>query len=120
MLDAQEVVYRKLIVCMEDQQCYLDATLTLAKLSRMAGTNTTYLSKAINQRYGCGFREMVNNYRVQRAKKIIEETGESSYIVGIRCGFPSRSSFYSIFQKSTGTSPRRYLASLKEKEVKKM
>ncbi len=120
MLDAKEEVYRKLKVCMEDQQCYLDASLTLAKLSRIAGTNTTYLSKVINQRYGCSFRDLVNNYRVERAKKIIEETGESSYTVGIRCGFPSRSSFYSIFLKITGTSPRRYLAAHKEKEFKKM
>lgn len=120
MLDAENVVYNKVISCMEDQQCYLDATLTLAKLSRIAGTNTTYLSKVINQRYGCSFREMINRYRVQRAKKIIEETGESSYTVGIRCGFPSRSSFYSVFQKATGTSPRRYREALKENDIKKM
>lgn len=120
MLDAKEEVYRKLKVCLEDQQCYLDATLTLAKLSRIAGTNTTYLSEVINQRYGCSFRDLLNNYRVQRAKRIIEETGESSYTVGIRCGFPSRSSFYSVFQKITGTSPRKYRTALKDNDVKKM
>lgn len=82
-------------------------------LADLVGSNTKYVSYAINRCLGKSFPSMVNGYRVGEAcRRLREEAGERTYTIesiAAECGFKSRTNFSTIFKKSTGLSPREYL-----------
>ena len=39
----------------------------------VSGTNTTYLSNAVNNYFGCNFKQLLNKYRVEYAKSLLLE-----------------------------------------------
>ena len=66
-------IYDKLVFYLEQKQVYLDQHLTLAKLSAMVGTNSAYLSNTVNQRFGCNLPTLINRYRIERAKQLMDQ-----------------------------------------------
>lgn len=97
---------------LEEKQAFLDADLSLKKMSTIICTNTLYLSAAINQCLGCNFRTMLNNYRVSYAKLFLRQTGMGSVNFSefhARCGFRSKSAFYVAFKGRTGKTPLQFL-----------
>lgn len=106
-------IYNKVKSTIEADKLYLRSDISLAMLSRIVGTNTVYLSQAVNEGYGCNFSTMINRYRVNH---IIEEASRSSQrieIVAAKYDFWSRSTFYDAFRQVTGMTPRRYMNKLK-------
>ena len=81
------------------------------------GTNTTYLSNTVNRRFGVNLKTLVNRYRVNHAKRLME-VWDSAFDIGelIRAsGFSSRSIFYSAFRREVGMTPTRYWSRLERK-----
>ena len=78
----------------------------------IVGTNTTYLSNTVNRCFGVNLKTLVNRYRVDHAKRLIQELGSLSDIEEVirASGFSSRSIFYSSFRREVGMTPTRYLA----------
>lgn len=77
----------------------------------IVGTNTTYLSNAINACAGKNFRQLVNDYRINYALYLMTKDEDLSSIRGLhlRCGFSSVSVFYDAFKRRTGSSPLQML-----------
>jgi tetratricopeptide (TPR) repeat protein len=50
---------------------YLNENLTLAETARMLGSNTSYLSRLINEHYNVNFSAFLNKYRIEEAKRMI-------------------------------------------------
>ena len=94
----EDDIYRNIIFQLEVKKVYLDSKLTLTKFSSIVGTNTTYLSNTVNRRFGVNL------------KGLIRESGEQTDMGEVirRCGFSSRSIFYSAFRRETGISPMKY------------
>lgn len=101
-------IYNNVKERLETEHLYLDPKLTLRKLSRIIGTNTVYLSRAINEGYGKTYKEVVNGYRVKYLMQLMRGTENNIEQLALRCGFGSRSTFYSAFMQYTGLSPHRY------------
>ena len=80
--------------------------------SRVVGTNTVYLSKAINQTAGCSFSTLVNRYRIAHLISEAEKSGENIERLAAQYGFWSRSTFYDVFRHQTGITPHRYMQQL--------
>ena len=55
------------------KEIFKDPDLKIWDLSKMLGTNRTYISRFINQEYNRNFYNHVNHYRVEYIKKIAEE-----------------------------------------------
>jgi AraC-like DNA-binding protein len=110
-------IYRKVLLNFDEKKVYLDPSLSLIKLSEIVGTNTTYLSNAINKYCGCNLRTFINQYRVETAKNLLSEGSCNMKELYRLCGFASRSAFYAAFQRVAETSPLGYLVELKKKEV---
>lgn len=106
----EDDIYRNIIFQLEVKKVYLDSKLTLTKFSSIVGTNTTYLSNTVNRRFGVNLKGLINRYRVEHAKGLIRESGEQTDMGEVirRCGFSSRSIFYSAFRRETGISPMKY------------
>lgn len=109
------LIYNKVKQSLEEEGLFLDPGLSLKMLSKVIGTNTVYLSRAINEGYGCSFTAMVNRYRVEYLVKRALRTKESIEDINAKCGFWSRSTFYDVFRELKGMTPKRYIESMKEK-----
>ncbi len=101
-------IYKGILYQLEIRQVFLDASLSLKKLSAMLETNQTYLSNVVNKYFGCNLKELVNTYRVEYAKELLRSDQCSLSEMPSHCGFASKSAFYSAFGKLTGMSPLCY------------
>jgi AraC-like DNA-binding protein len=71
------------------------------------------LSATINTCYGKNFRNLINDYRVEEAKRKLGDPALSHLSVlgiGLESGFNSEASFYRIFKQHTSLSPAAYAA----------
>lgn len=85
---------------------WLNPNLNIWEVSNHLGTNRSYISKIINDDIGCNFNHYVNSYRVQEAKKLLEEKRELSLLqVSEQSGFGSINSFFRIFKLFENNTP---------------
>ena len=101
-------IYKGILYQLEIRRVFLDASLSLKKLSEMLETNQTYLSNVVNKYFGCNLKELVNTYRVEYAKELLRSGRCPLAEMPGRCGFASKSAFYSAFSRIVGMSPLYY------------
>lgn len=101
---------------MTEHKLYTDQSLTVQSMAERLGTNRTYLSRAVNEITGKTFPQLVNDYRIREAIRLISDTEVNIPLKQIcrEVGFSSMSTFYAIFQTSTGMTPALYRAKLKD------
>ena len=102
-------IYKDVLHSLEVDKVFLNPSLSLMKFSVIVGTNTTYLSNAVNEHCGCNLRALVNRYRIEYAKKLLDSGECGINELPKKSGFASRSAFYSAFQKMEGVPPISYL-----------
>lgn len=110
----QEVRKQMIDDLMQYQQIYTKVNLTITDMAMMLGTNRSYLSQTINQEYGVNFATFINHYRVENAKKIMLQNSYLSDMQAINdaiasSGFAGESTFYRVFRKETGMSPKEWM-----------
>lgn len=96
---------------LEEEKVYLHPTLNIQELSRKLSIPQQEVSQVINARFNKKFRDLINEYRVEEVKKMLnnEKMAHMSILgVALECGFNSEATFYRIFKKSTGFSPKEY------------
>jgi AraC-like DNA-binding protein len=74
------------------------------------------LSELINSRMGCNFYDFVNKYRIEDVKQLMVDPKYKNFTIlaiALEAGFPSKSTFNSIFKKFTGLTPSEYKSGLK-------
>ncbi len=98
-----------------EEKLYQNPELSLSEISRKLQTNTSIISKAINQGFEMNFNDFINNYRIEAIKELFAK-GEhkKSTLLGIAydCGFNSKATFNRAFKKNTGFSPKDYLITI--------
>ncbi|MEP1097368.1 MAG: AraC family transcriptional regulator [Cyclobacteriaceae bacterium] len=106
---------------LEIEKVYLDDALNLEELARSLDFSKKYVSDLINQRFGSSFKEVLNQYRVEEAKRLMKRelgTNPPLITIGHQSGFNNKVSFYRTFKKQTGKSPSAYFQSLKSGQSK--
>ncbi len=95
---------------MKTEKPYLDSELNLIKLSEMVSVSGHHLSYVINAGFQKNFFQYVNEYRVEYAKKLLEDKNSKFSILGIayESGFNSKTSFNTTFKKLTRTTPSEF------------
>lgn len=78
--------------------------LSLADLARHLGTNTNYLSRALNEGLGQNFSEFVNRQRIAEAQRRLDGPGDVLDIA-LEVGFGSKASFNRAFLAYAGMTP---------------
>lgn len=90
---------------------YLNPNLSLQVLSKELDLSEGHLSQLINNSSNVNFNDYINSYRINDAKKMLENTEYENYTIvaiGLEAGFNSKSSFYTAFKKHTGKTPLEY------------
>lgn len=111
--EMQSGLWIRLQELMEREKLYLRNDLTLSELARKLNTNTTYLSKVINDITQQNFSNYLNNFRIDEACRLLSGPhGRNLTIEGIAqsVGFNSKSAFNAAFKKIKYVTPSEYLS----------
>ena len=110
--DGREIdrgIYKNLLYQLEIRKVFLNPKLSLKKLSVMIETNQTYLSNVVNRYFECNLKGLLNRYRVEYAKELLRADCSTLENLPKKCGFASKSPFYTAFKKITGMTPIQYM-----------
>lgn len=95
------------LLCSKD--IYTDEYLSLEKLSSLVNVSTHQLSEFINTHYNKNYSLFINEYRVNKAQKLLLEKPEFTILgIAYEVGFKSKSSFNEAFFKITGITPSQF------------
>lgn len=96
---------------MEENETYLDPTLSLHSLARQANIPSRELSLLINHQLSKHFFDYVNEFRIEKAKTLLKNPDKKDLTVLeilYDVGFNSKSSFNTAFKKQCGVTPTEY------------
>lgn len=106
---AQSVrIAEKINTAMENEQLYLDSSLSLQKLAKHTAISPNYISQTLNETLGLNFFDYVNQWRIEAAKPHIIANQSSVLDIALAAGFNARSSFYKAFKQQTGVTPSEF------------
>ena len=108
-LTAEQQLYRRLCLLMDEQQPYTDETLNRNALARLLGTNAKYVEQAIRQcSKGETVSDFINRYRLEHVARLLKTTDDPIAIIGVLSGIPSRTTLIRIFRNTYGMTPSEY------------
>jgi len=106
-----EEIVGRIISVVESEKLYQETELTLQQLADRLELPPYVLSQAINDGLKKNFYDLINNYRVEEAKRLLAEESNQQYTilsVGFEAGFNSKTTFNTVFKKFTGLTPTAY------------
>ena len=107
----------KIIWEFNKNKIYRNSELTINDVAKIVGSNRTYLSNAINQKFNQNFCTFVNGFRIIELERLMLEYPEmvsSQYVLS--CGFGSLNSMKRAVVAITGMSFSIFKSSLLEKK----
>ena len=97
---------------------FLGQQFTIDDLATTLGTNTSYLSCLINERYGMNFSAWVSSLRIVEAKRLMTEQPDMKLEnIAYTIGFSSASYFSKVFSMQEGLSPAAWRKSRQERHA---
>ena len=108
-MNDDEDLTQRISLLMEQEQVYLDSNLKLSDLTRLLVRNRTAISACINSKWNCSFSQLVNNYRVTHAQRLMNKQADIKIAeVWMNSGFTTESSFFRAFKNVTGMTPMEW------------
>ncbi|ALM49758.1 hypothetical protein AMR72_13120 [Flavobacterium psychrophilum] len=109
-LDAEKLnlIGQKLSIITE-KELYLNPDFSLEEAAKELKVTKHLLSQYVNEILGKSFSNLIKEYRIEKAKKLIEtEKNLTLESLGYDSGFSSKSTFFTAFKKITGLTPSEY------------
>jgi two-component system response regulator YesN len=88
-------------------------TITLSQVAKAAAVNPAYLSASFTRHCGVNFLEHLTQYRLARAKELLERTNLPIQEIAYQVGYPNIAYFNRIFRRATAQTPGAYRANLR-------
>jgi AraC-like DNA-binding protein len=108
----EPAVVARLQRAFEEEQLYLNPTLSLAELSAHTGLAPRLISFTVNNGFNQSFNDLVNSYRVEAVKRRLANPADVARLtllgIAYECGFNSKTTFNRIFKQFTGVAPSEY------------
>jgi len=107
----EQALIERLELLFKQEKSFTDSSLTLSRLGEKLEVPANYLSQAINHQLQTGYSDFVNGFRVEEAKRLLEDPENHKLTlayIGEEAGFKSSSSFNAAFKKITGQTPSSY------------
>ena len=110
-VDEDKMKAQELSELLEEGQIYLEPTLNARQVAERLGISQTNLSQVINAQFKKSFRELINDYRIEDVKgKLLDKNNKASILsIALESGFNSEASFYRVFKKKLGVSPKIFV-----------
>lgn len=116
-------IKNRIIDILVEQQRFTQAGFGLKDLSNLMSTNENYLSRYINQEFGCNFPFLINSYRIAEAKSMIQSSAHDhlNFLgIAMAVGFANKNSFTRAFKRHTGQTPSEFRENFRSKEIQFM
>ena len=85
---------------------------TLHELADEIGLSLKKLKEGFKQLYGDSVFSFLFDYKMEVARKLLEEGADNVNEVGLKVGYSTSSHFIAAFKKKYGTTPKKYVMSL--------
>ena len=82
-----------------------DQPISLRDVAGALNVNSAYLSRLFKRYTGKTIVDFINELKMERAKEMIEEGGQSLKEISYNLGFQNYNYFYRLFKKVYGISP---------------
>ena len=82
--------------------------LSMESLCEHFRISSNYVSKLFREHVGMSYRRRLNFYRIERAKKLLEDTDDHISEVAEQCGFKNWRRLSEVFKKFEKLSPKKY------------
>ncbi|KGL63952.1 helix-turn-helix transcriptional regulator [Polaribacter sp. Hel1_85] len=86
---------------------------TLQELSKEIGLSLKKLKEGFKQIYGDTVYSFLFDYKMEHARRLLESNQFNVNEVGVKVGYSTSSHFIAAFKKKFGTTPKKYVMSLK-------
>ncbi|TAL35562.1 MAG: AraC family transcriptional regulator [Alphaproteobacteria bacterium] len=116
--DEERKIAEKVQKLMELDKVYHEPEFSRADLAREVGTSENTLSRVINRAFGKSFPKLLNELRVEDAKRMLHDPAIPIQVLAFEVGFNSLASFNRVFREVTGETPSEYRSSHKIDESK--
>jgi len=109
--EARSKFIERIYSTLEKEKPHRNPDFKLSSFAESLNIQPTYLSQVINQDLGTSFSNLINNYRIEDAKKLLhnpEYNNLTIEAIAIEVGFGSVSTFNKVFREITGITPSKY------------
>lgn len=102
-----------------DSKGFTESTITIMELSKEIGTNRTYLTRYINEKYNMTFRVWIASLRIAYSKELMEDDARNDnkmtiLDIAMRVGYSTSSHFIKVFSElNNSVSPNKWRGDLK-------
>ncbi|MEM7381273.1 MAG: helix-turn-helix domain-containing protein [Bacteroidota bacterium] len=105
---------------MEAEELFLNPDLSVAEVADSLNITPKELSQTVNQSFDQHFFDFVNSFRIQSAKNLLKDPSNKMTVQEIMyaVGFSSKSSFNTVFKKSTHSTPTQYRETFRKRAKK--
>lgn len=86
----------------------IESEITLNTVANHVNVSAVYFSQLFKQQTGVNFSEYLSKMRIERAKKLLEESDMKVYEVAYKSGFSQPQYFIKIFKDMVGMTPLDY------------
>ena len=103
---------RRLKAHLDQEHSYLDPELTLGQLAEALGVSENHLSATINDGMQLTFSDLITRYRLAEFERLASDPQQRSRSVldlAFSSGFNSKASFYRLFRRAHGMTPRAFM-----------
>ena len=107
--DTAQYYLNKLQTLMVREQCFLDESLSLARLAERLNLSAHHLSQLLNEQLQTTFYAYINEHRIEYAKQLLREHPDRAIVdIASAAGYDNKSTFYSAFKRQVGMTPAQY------------
>lgn len=110
--EQRDALVESIASVMGKSDVYCDSDFSIDTLAVLVGSNSRYVSEAINDKYGKNFRTFLNEYRVREAMRRLADTerygGYTIKAISEGVGYKSQANFITQFTKLAGMKPSIY------------
>jgi AraC-like DNA-binding protein len=86
----------------------LDQPISRDEVARACNMSYGYFSRIFHQRTGYTFSDLLNKFRVEQARELMEESALNINQIALDCGFADQSYFSKVFHRYVGSTPKEY------------
>ncbi len=110
LTDEDRRILQELQTLFEREKVYQEATLGRAELARELKIGEANLSRIVNIHYGKTIPQILNEFRVRDAQKMLKDTDAAIQNIFEESGFNSITTFNRVFKDLVGEAPKEYRA----------
>jgi len=104
----EQDIAEQVLELMKLDKLYHEQSFSRSDMARELKISENQLSRVINAAFGKSFPKLLNEYRVEDAKRMLEEPDIPVNVIAFEVGFNSLASFNRVFKNITGYPPSSY------------